>query len=128
MIFKKQQDTRFLDEKYDQSVAGKIFYFLLANCCCRKTDGYPQFKYETKANKHRQRRIFISRAPEPTDVYWENLAVTPCRRCGYMTLTYLATLLCLGIVFGVSFGLNEYKDDVLSDYEEAKLQGNESTS
>ena len=41
VIFKNQRDVRFLDDKYDQSVAGKIWFFIVAKICCRKTLGYP---------------------------------------------------------------------------------------
>lgn len=104
VVFKQQKDVRFLDEKYDQSLAGRIFYFFLAICCCRKTKGYPQ--YRAPNGKLYKSRLSIERAPEPTDVYWENLGVSSIKRCGYMAITYFATLLCLGVVFGVSWGLN----------------------
>lgn len=43
VIFKRQGDIRYLDDKYDQSVAGKIWYFIVAKICCRKTLGYPEY-------------------------------------------------------------------------------------
>ncbi len=117
VIFKNQRDVRYLDDKYDQSVAGKIWYFFLAKCCCRKTGGYPEYTYEGISGKTYKRRIYISRAPEPTDVYWENLGVTECKRFGYILLTYFATLCALAVVFAISYGLNRYKTDVENEYK-----------
>lgn len=95
--------------------------------CCRKTVGYPEYEYEENGKTHRQ-RIYVSRAPEPTDVYWENLGVTPCTRFGYLILTYLATLLALAVVFAISYGVNRYKTDVENDYNRDKLAGNSQLS
>lgn len=126
VIFKNQRDVRFLDDKYDQSLAGKIWYFMLAKCCCRKTTGYPEYVYDGNDGSSHHRRIYISRAPEPTDVYWENLGITDCKRFGYILLTYFATLTALAVVFAISYGLNRYKTDVENDYNKAKAQGTSS--
>lgn len=56
-------------------------------------------------------------------MYWENLGISACRRFGYITLTYLATLCALAIVFAISYGLNRYKTDVENDYTRDKALG-----
>lgn len=46
------------------------------------------------------------RAPEPTDVYWENVSVTSVQRIIRVCGTYVATLALIGICFGIIYGLN----------------------
>lgn len=64
-------------------------------------------------------RIYVERAAEPTDVYWENLNVTTLERVKIGFKTYGITLLCLLISFGVNLGLSFIKET---------LEGQDSTS
>lgn len=49
----------------------------------------------------------MERAPEPTDVFWENLGVSSFDRIKKVCMTYIATLLVIGICFGVIWGINK---------------------
>jgi hypothetical protein len=50
--------------------------------------------------------LTYERAPEPSDVYWENLNVTSMQRFLRVVLTYLGTVLIIGICFGIIYGIN----------------------
>ena len=60
------------------------------------------------------KRIYVERASEPTDVYWENLDENTLKRLKKMGITYLVTALCLGIAFGINYGLNALKNSFSS--------------
>ena len=47
----------------------------------------------------------MKRAAEPIDIFWENLGFTFKERLKFRIIPYLVTLLLLGFVFGVTFGL-----------------------
>jgi hypothetical protein len=79
--------------KYDDSVVYHFFRFVkrFLCACCSDESGY-KWSFE--------------RAPEPTDVFWENLSIPALRRMKNIILTYLATLFVIGCCFGVIYGLN----------------------
>lgn len=58
--------------------------------------------------------LIFERAPEPSDVYWENMNVTTSQRLKNMAVTFIATLLlictCAAAVFGIKY-LKTYVDD-----------------
>jgi hypothetical protein len=60
--------------------------------------------FEDEASK-----LKFERAPEPTDVYWENLNVTSTKRFCRIAATYLATILVIGACFGIIYGINVLK-------------------
>lgn len=64
-------------------------------CCCCSNDEVDNFTYE--------------RAPEPTDVYWENLNVPILERIFRIFLTYFATFILILICFWIIYGLNVAK-------------------
>ena len=51
----------------------------------------------------------FERAPEPSDVYWENLNVSSSERTFKVALTFIATILVIAACFGVIYGLNVSK-------------------
>ena len=55
---------------------------------------------------HLGSRYSIERAPEPTDVFWENLNIKTHVRYKNVFITYLATLVVIGICFGIIWGIN----------------------
>ena len=59
-------------------------------------------------------RIYVERAAEPTDVYWENLDENTLKRLKKMGITYFVTAVCLGIAFGINFCLNVWKNSFSS--------------
>lgn len=54
------------------------------------------------------------KAPEPSDVFWENLNVTFVQRFKVVSLTYFLTAVIIGICFLVTWGLSELKDELNS--------------
>ena len=60
------------------------------------------------------RRIYIERASEPSDVYWENLSFNTIQRVKKMSVTYIITFLCLWVAFGINLGLNILKNSYSS--------------
>lgn len=50
--------------------------------------------------------LSFERAPEPSDVYWENLKITPFQRFLRICATYAATFVVIGICFGIIWGIN----------------------
>ena len=69
----------------------------MCSCCCGGDD-VSQYTFE--------------RAPEPTDVYWENLKITTGQRILYVCKTYFYTFVVIGVCFGVTYGLNEVKESM----------------
>ena len=54
----------------------------------------------------------FERAPEPSDVYWENMSTTDFGRFIRILLTYLTTAIIIGICFGILWGINIAKTEV----------------
>ena len=54
-------------------------------------------------------RYSIERAPEPNDVFWENLNIKPHVRYQNVAITYFATLCVIGACFGIIYGINSAK-------------------
>ncbi len=52
------------------------------------------------------------RAPEPSDVYWENLSTGSTSRFFRVMCTYFATVIIIGICFGILWGINLAKIDL----------------
>jgi hypothetical protein len=57
-------------------------------------------------------RYSLERAPEPNDVFWENLNISSAVRYQYVFMTYLATFLVIGVCFGIIWGINVAKEKV----------------
>lgn len=78
-------------------------------CCC---NCFSEYSFE-------DRIISVKRAPEPTDILFENLAVSPrtkmCKSIITSFMTFITILICAGIVLGVSYIKQEYwKGSVLA--------------
>ncbi len=54
----------------------------------------------------RQRNIHTKRAPEPSDVLWENAGVSRLRVLRNELLSYAMLVLLLGLSFGIIYGLS----------------------
>jgi len=52
------------------------------------------------------------RAPEPSDVYWENLSTGSTSRFFRVMCTYFATVIIIGICFGILWAINLAKIDL----------------
>lgn len=54
----------------------------------------------------------FERAPEPSDVYWENLSITSFQRFLRVCATYFATFIIIGICFAIIWGINVGKTNL----------------
>ena len=49
--------------------------------------------------------VRVRRAPEPTNVFWENLTITQTRKFLRWLLSSIITLACLGLAYGINFAV-----------------------
>jgi Fe-S oxidoreductase len=52
------------------------------------------------------------RAPEPSDILWENLAVSKASRLCRVIMTYIATFILVGACFGILYAINIANEDL----------------
>lgn len=64
--------------------------------------------------------VIVNRAPEPTDIFWENLNLKFSRRCKWQFITYLLTLIVLLIAFGINIGIFYIKIELQKVGDEEK--------
>jgi Skp family chaperone for outer membrane proteins len=101
MVLNSQDDTILI---YVLKLLYKSF------CCCFITkDNAANFHYE--------------KAPEPSDVYWENMNVTFVQRFKVVSVTYLLTAMVIGVCFAVTLGLSVLKDQMNDDLEDREAKG-----
>lgn len=77
----------------------KSFFAKIFPCC---------FSNDTKGSS----QFTIERAPEPSDVYWENLSLTSFQRFLRVAATYFATFIIIGICFAIIWGINVGKTNL----------------
>lgn len=75
---------------------------------------YKIFKYEKHQNSFylNGKRIKMKQAPEPSDIYWENLATTTKQTVEKTIITFMITIICLIISFIVSLMFGIFKDNL----------------
>jgi len=96
----------------DDSLSGKIIRWISKNlCCCCREEG------EVTKGSHSFRR-----APEPTDVYWDNLSVSYLGRFCRVLMTYFFTILLIGVCFGCIYGITILKRDINEDAKNDELE------
>lgn len=77
----------------------------LQNACCGIGSSGANFTYE--------------RAPEPSDVYWENLKISATSRLLRVCGTYFATLIVIGACFGIIWAINDQQKKLAMDNKAA---------
>lgn len=105
IVFDKQIDTYKILAMFDDSPIAVIFRWIKKKFCGCCVDNHVGSKYS------------FERAPEPNDVFWENLNIHPCHRYKNVLLTYLATLGVIGICFGIIWGINQAKIELVGNKE-----------
>jgi len=70
---------------------------ILNAICCNLCNSTKKYKNNT---------IQITRAPEPSDIMWQNLGVDPCDRLGKMFLTFLVTSVFVGLCYLILYYLS----------------------
>lgn len=73
------------------------------------------------------------RAPEPSDINWQNMGIDPVRRCCQTGFVWFVTWIILGICIAIINTIKETEDgmkkdaekkgDSLTDFEKQKIQG-----
>jgi hypothetical protein len=59
--------------------------------------------------KYKDKNIYVSIAPEPNDIFWENLGLKLHKRLKRRLITWFYTLVALGISFALIFGTSYYQ-------------------
>lgn len=76
------------------------------------------------SSHHDFSEIIFEKAPEPTDVYWEHLGVTDFQKLRNTFITYLASLVLVGICFGIIYGLTTAKIEYVKSHKDDKSASN----
>lgn len=75
--------------------------------------------FNKNAKTYKGDLISVSRAPEPSDIIWENLGFSPIYRLKALIYTNLATFLmlclCAAAIFGINFGQAYLADQAKTD-------------
>ena len=86
----------------------------------RALDTYPPSRVLWCCQSSRKRldgnRIWVERAPDPTNIWWENLGVHECKRCGLRLLTSVVSFLVILVSFGVIFALKNQQTVFANKY------------
>jgi uncharacterized membrane protein YidH (DUF202 family) len=102
IVFEKPIDVYYVLEAYERSPLSRLWRFIMRKlfCCCISKESTMHYRFE--------------RAPEPTDVYWENLSVTGLHLIKNVIKTYFFTFCLIAACFGVIYGINVVKYDLLT--------------
>ena len=65
------------------------------------------FRLERRHKLFKGKYLDAKRAPEPSDIYWENLDTPLCQKIMLRGLTLLCTCLVLFIAFGINYAVYE---------------------
>lgn len=111
IVLNKQSQSDKVVKYFEVNLLRRAFSFLIYDifrCSSAKVDGR---YWEGK-------RVYIERAAEPGDIYWENLSVTTLERVKTSFYTNLIAFGCLLIAFGINLGLSILKDAIESNDNE----------
>lgn len=104
IVFERPIDVFNVLTVFDDSPLSRIIRFIIVKFKnCRR-------KVELDTTSY-----LFERAPEPTDVYWENLGVTFAKKFKNVLINYVITFLIIGFCFGVIYWINIIKDSVIND-------------
>lgn len=95
ITFRTQLETRYVLERWHRNWAEQL-----------KDSITIQFKKNPRYC-YNKRYITVTRAPEPNDIYWENLSIGRAERMKRIAITYTAVLALIGCSFGVVYGLDQ---------------------
>ncbi|KAM3146261.1 hypothetical protein pb186bvf_001606 [Paramecium bursaria] len=96
------QAQDFVDLNKKSLISRLILYF--KSKCGYKNEDYFYFK---------DKLIHVQRAPEPTDIYWENCGYSTQFKTTIRTLTGFLTLFCLGVSFAALIGMERAQENLL---------------
>jgi len=83
----------------------------LGRCCIclKKEQNIAQFKGKD---------LIIEMAPEPNDIFFENLGLSFGKRIKRRIITWLVVLLALAVSFGIIYGTSSYQTTTYNDYRD----------
>ena len=58
------------------------------------------------------KRIRMFRAPEPSDIYWQNIPISSNQKIWRILLTYFVMVVILGVAFGIYLGIGIAKNEI----------------
>eukprot|EP00347_Sterkiella_histriomuscorum_P022863 403336874 len=99
IVLQTQRDQQTLINLYDDSIWTRLTQWIsnkFCSCCGDQEKVTAENRFQ--------------RAPEPTDVYWDNLNIGFFERVRKILKTYFATILLVGACFGIIYGINVGKD------------------
>ena len=109
-MFSDQQDVEKVYRFFRRTMLKRLWHMLKKNVCkClkRKARVGPRFL--------RDKRPVVERAPEPLDVFWENLGLLTKHKTKRSFATYAATLFVLAVFGAISFGIRTLKERAEND-------------
>lgn len=89
----------------EEDASGRIRRFL--TCC------FGGRKLVLRNSDGEENVAYIQQAPEPEDIRWTNLGQPSWELAKRKLLTFLVTIIVLGISFGAVFGLSKVQTDAL---------------
>jgi hypothetical protein len=107
VTFKTQEDARLVRYKWEGEWQSNFWNFVFR--CFKSSSDFPSFK---------GRSIRVRRAPEPNDIYWENLSCGFKKQFSNTLATMLVTLAYLTASFGMLYGTSYYQTRVYNDYRD----------
>jgi hypothetical protein len=107
VVFEKQSTVERLLQTFETSMFETVVQLIKHKLCNFIVNSDSDFYFDG-------RKVTGERAPEPTDVHWENLNIKFKVRLKRTISTYCATALLLGAVFGVNYGLSSGKESLES--------------
>ncbi|CAI2384085.1 unnamed protein product [Moneuplotes crassus] len=108
VVFNNQADPENLINEFKRSLIRRIYNHIVLKWLKVKSERFQDDRWWDG------KRIDIERAAEPTNIYWENMAVKPNERFWRSLATYGVAFICLAIVFAINLGLS-FARDALDD-------------
>ena len=84
---------------------------MISNLLCPKLGSNKNKKFFFKGNS-----IHANIAPEPSDIFWENLGTSITKKIWKILKTDTAVLLALGASFVLVYGCSFWQDEIYDDY------------
>jgi hypothetical protein len=106
--YERQATEDANSDEIEKKFTGVVFIVFESPSDCitiRRNQKLPILKYIFGsifyACKNHSMTWYFERAPEPTDIYWENLGTSTLKRIFKTTISYILSLLLLAIGFGI---------------------------
>ncbi|CAG9329705.1 unnamed protein product [Blepharisma stoltei] len=112
ITFRTQQQTRGVDNKWNRSNLQQLFDRFL-NCFRRN-----------HLTKFKGCYLTASLAPEPTDVFWENLSRTTSERIIKRFQTWIISAIAIFVTFITIYFINDYQQSMYDDQKDSDHSSN----